>query len=96
MAEGWAGGEPAWAWRCFLRERACLTLTPAGQAYLRDVRPALVALERATANVMALKGQGDVLNVSVGASLGNHWLLRIFKGWLMAQVVQYAALQAVR
>ena len=45
---------------------------------------------------MALKGQGGVLNVSVGASLGNHWLLRIFKGWLMAQVVQYAALQAVR
>ena len=59
----------------FLRERACLVLTPAGQAYLSDVRPALMALERATANVMALKGQGGVLNVSVGASLGNHWLI---------------------
>jgi LysR family transcriptional regulator, glycine cleavage system transcriptional activator len=59
----------------FLRERASLTLTPAGQAYLSDVRPALLALERATANVMALKGQGGVLNVSVGASLGNHWLI---------------------
>jgi LysR family transcriptional regulator, glycine cleavage system transcriptional activator len=59
----------------FLRERASLTLTPAGQAYLNDVRPALLALERATANVMALKGQGGGLNVSVGASLGNHWLI---------------------
>ena len=59
----------------FLRERASLTLTPAGQAYLSDVRPALLALERATANVMALKGQGGGLNVSVGASLGNHWLI---------------------
>ena len=59
----------------FLRERASLTLTAAGQAYLSDVRPAMVALERATANVMALKGQGGVLNVSVGASLGNHWLI---------------------
>jgi LysR family transcriptional regulator, glycine cleavage system transcriptional activator len=59
----------------FLRERASLTLTPAGQAYLNDVRPALLALERATANVMALKGQGGALNVSVGASLGNHWLI---------------------
>ena len=59
----------------FLRERASLKLTSAGQAYLSDVRPALQALERATANVMALKGQGGVLNVSVGASLGNHWLI---------------------
>jgi LysR family transcriptional regulator, glycine cleavage system transcriptional activator len=59
----------------FLRERTSLTLTPAGQAYLNDVRPALLALERATANVMALKGQGGALNVSVGASLGNHWLI---------------------
>jgi LysR family transcriptional regulator, glycine cleavage system transcriptional activator len=59
----------------FLRERASLALTAAGQAYLSDVRPALLALERATANVMALKGQGGALNVSVGASLGNHWLI---------------------
>lgn len=59
----------------FLRERSSLSLTSAGQAYLADVRPALLALERATANVMALKGQGGALNVSVGASLGNHWLI---------------------
>jgi LysR family transcriptional regulator, glycine cleavage system transcriptional activator len=59
----------------FVRERNSLSLTPAGQAYLADVRPALLALERATANVMALKGQGGALNVSVGASLGNHWLI---------------------
>jgi LysR family transcriptional regulator, glycine cleavage system transcriptional activator len=59
----------------FVRERNSLGLTPAGQAYLVDVRPALLALERATANVMALKGQGGALNVSVGASLGNHWLI---------------------
>jgi LysR family transcriptional regulator, glycine cleavage system transcriptional activator len=59
----------------FVRERASLALTPAGTAYLADVRPALVALERATAHVMALKGRGGSLNLSVGSSFANHWLI---------------------
>jgi LysR family transcriptional regulator, glycine cleavage system transcriptional activator len=59
----------------FTRDRASLTLTPAGNAYLADVRPALLALERATAHVMALKGRGGSLNLSVGSSLANHWLI---------------------
>jgi LysR family transcriptional regulator, glycine cleavage system transcriptional activator len=57
------------------RRRDGLQLTPAGQAYLAEVEPALRSLERATANVMALKGAGGVLNLSIPASWGNHWLI---------------------
>ncbi len=57
------------------RRRDGLQLTPSGQAYLAEVEPALRLLERATSNVMALKGQGGVLNLSIPASWGNHWLI---------------------
>lgn len=59
----------------FLRQRTRLVLTPAGQSYLNDVWPALVALDRATASVMALKGRGGRLNLSVGSSFANYWLI---------------------
>ena len=59
----------------FRRQRAALVLTDAGQAFLDEVRPALAALGRATSGVMALKGQGGPLNLSVGSSLGNDWLI---------------------
>jgi LysR family transcriptional regulator, glycine cleavage system transcriptional activator len=59
----------------FARERAALQLTDAGRAFLGDITPALQALERATAGVMALKGKGGPLNLSVASSLGNHWLI---------------------
>jgi len=59
----------------FLRQRATLGLTEAGRAYLDEVRPALASLERATVGVMALKGHGGPLNLSVASSLGNHWLI---------------------
>jgi LysR family transcriptional regulator, glycine cleavage system transcriptional activator len=57
------------------RRRDGLQLTPPGQAYLQEIEPALRLLERATSNVMALKGQGGVLNLSIPASWGNHWLI---------------------
>jgi LysR family transcriptional regulator, glycine cleavage system transcriptional activator len=57
------------------RRRDGLQLTPAGSAYLAEVEPALRILERATSNVMALKGLGGVLNLSIPASWGNHWLI---------------------
>jgi DNA-binding transcriptional LysR family regulator len=57
------------------RRREGLQLTPSGQAYLAEIESALRQLERATSNVMALKGQGGVLNLSIAASWGNHWLI---------------------
>jgi LysR family transcriptional regulator, glycine cleavage system transcriptional activator len=57
------------------RRRDGLQLTPAGSAYLSEIAPALRILERATSNVMALKGMGGVLNLSIPASWGNHWLI---------------------
>jgi LysR family glycine cleavage system transcriptional activator len=59
----------------FLRQRAHLVLTPAGRAYLTELQPALAALDRATAGVMALKGRGGRLNLSVSSSLANYWLI---------------------
>jgi DNA-binding transcriptional LysR family regulator len=59
----------------FLRRRERLVLTDAGASYLEEVRIALQTLERATANLMALKGAGGRLTVSVASSLGNHWLI---------------------
>ena len=59
----------------FERRQSGLRLTPAGSSYLAEIEPALRALERATSNVMALKGQGGVLNLSIPASWGNHWLI---------------------
>ncbi len=57
------------------RRQGGLQLTPPGHAYLSEIEPALRLLERATSNVMALKGQGGVLNLSIPASWGNHWLI---------------------
>jgi LysR family glycine cleavage system transcriptional activator len=59
----------------FLRQPDALRLTEAGAVYLDEVRPALASLERATVGVMALKGQGGPLNLSVASSLGNYWLI---------------------
>ena len=59
----------------FVRRRDALKLTEAGRFYLDEVTPLLQRLERATSNVMALKGRGGVLALSVGASLGSHWLI---------------------
>ena len=61
--------------KLFVRRRDALVLTEAGRYYLDEIAPLLQRLERATANVMALKGRGGVLTLSVGASLGSYWLI---------------------
>ncbi len=61
--------------RLFVRKREALVLTEAGRYYLDEIAPLLQRLERATANVMALKGRGGLLTLSVGASLGSYWLI---------------------
>lgn len=59
----------------FMRQRDALVPTPAGRYYLDEVGPLLQRLERATANVMALKGRGGALALSVAASFGTYWLI---------------------
>jgi LysR family transcriptional regulator, glycine cleavage system transcriptional activator len=66
------------------RRRDGLKLTPAGTAYLSEIEPALRMLERATSNVMALKGIGGVVNLSIPASWGNHWLIPRLGGFTQA------------
>lgn len=61
--------------RLFVRKREALVLTEAGRYYLDEIAPLLQRLERATANVMALKGRGGLLTLSVGTSLGSYWLI---------------------
>jgi len=61
--------------KLFTRRREALALTDAGRYYLGEVAPLLQRLERATVNVMALKGRGGSLSLSVGASLGAYWLI---------------------
>ena len=61
--------------KLFVRRRDALALTEAGRYYLDEIAPLLQRLERATANVMALKGRGGLLTLSVGASLGSYWLI---------------------
>lgn len=61
--------------KLFTRRREALALTDAGRYYLGEVGPLLQRLERATANVMALKGRGGDLSLSVGASVGTYWLI---------------------
>jgi DNA-binding transcriptional LysR family regulator len=59
----------------FTRQRDALVPTPAGRYYLDEIGPLLQRLERATANVIALKGRGGALALSVGASIGSYWLI---------------------
>jgi DNA-binding transcriptional LysR family regulator len=59
----------------FVRQRDALVPTSAGRYYLDEVGPLLQRLERAPAHVMALKGRGGALALSVGASIGTYWLI---------------------
>lgn len=61
--------------RLFVRRKAAPVLTEAGRYYANEIAPLLARLERAAANVMALKGRGGLLTLSVGASLGSYWLI---------------------
>jgi DNA-binding transcriptional LysR family regulator len=59
----------------FVGRRDAMALTDAGREYLTEIAPLLQRLERATVNVMALKGRGGSLSLSVGSSVGNYWLI---------------------
>ena len=59
----------------FVRRRDAMTLTDAGREYIAEIEPLLKRLERATVNVMALKGKGGALSLSVGSTIGNYWLI---------------------
>lgn len=61
--------------RLFTRRRESLVPTDAGRYYLDEIAPLLQRLERATVNVMAFKGRGGALSLSVGASVGAYWLI---------------------
>ncbi|WP_253278304.1 LysR substrate-binding domain-containing protein [Variovorax paradoxus] len=67
--------------KLFTRRREALALTDAGRYYLGEVAPLLQRLERATANVMALKGRGGELTLSCGASVGSYWLIPRLPGF---------------
>ena len=49
----------------FVRRRAGLQLTVAGQAYWREISPALRQIERATQDIATHKGLGGALNLTV-------------------------------
>lgn len=59
----------------FVGRRDAMALTDAGREYLAEIAPLLRRLERATVRVMTLKGRGGSLSLSVGASVGNYWLI---------------------
>ncbi|MBB3007383.1 LysR substrate-binding domain-containing protein [Cupriavidus alkaliphilus] len=67
--------------RLFTRRRDALVLTDAGRYYLNEIAPLLQRLERATANVIALKGRGGALSLSAGASVGTYWLIPRLPGF---------------
>ena len=59
----------------FVRRRAGLQLTVAGQAYWREISPALRQIERATQDIATHKGLGGALNLSAASSFGTLWLI---------------------
>lgn len=61
--------------RLFRRLGRRLELTEAGLAYLSKVRAGLSLLESATAALMALRGQGGVINLSVPPTFASQFLI---------------------
>lgn len=59
----------------FVRRRTGLELTPAGRSYWETTAPLLHQLARATENMIATEGKGEVFNLSVSSTLGNYWLM---------------------
>lgn len=59
----------------FLRTPRGLEPTPAGRAYLADVRPLLQLLERATVDLATHHGRGGRLVLSVTSSFAAYWLV---------------------
>ncbi len=59
----------------FVRRRAGLQLTVAGQAYWREISPALRQIERATQDIATHKGLGGALHLTAASSFGTLWLI---------------------
>ena len=68
----------------FHRIRQRIVLTPAGEAYLAKVRPALDRLEAATLELKAFKGAGGVLNLAILPTFGTKWLIPRIPGFSAA------------
>ncbi|WP_406622616.1 LysR substrate-binding domain-containing protein [Acidovorax sp. SDU_ACID1] len=60
--------------KLFLRKSTGLELTDAGATYLNTTRPAMAALESATAQLMSYGGAGGALNLSVPPTFAAQWL----------------------
>lgn len=56
------------------RRRESLVATPAGRAYLAEIRPLLHRLERATSDIALHQGRGGRLNLAAPSSFCNYWL----------------------
>jgi LysR family glycine cleavage system transcriptional activator len=57
----------------FLRERQTVRLTPAGEAYARDIRDALRRISTASLNLRA-NPSGGTLNLAILPTFGTRWL----------------------
>lgn len=66
------------------RRRESLVATPAGQAYLAEVRPLLLRLERATTDIALHQGRGGRLQLSAPSSFCNYWLAPRLSGFVNA------------
>ena len=60
--------------KLFIRKATGLELTEAGATYLNATRPAMAALESATAQLMSYGGDGGSLNLSVPPTFAAQWL----------------------
>ncbi|MBW8618788.1 MAG: LysR family transcriptional regulator, partial [Hyphomicrobiales bacterium] len=59
----------------FVRVRQRISLTPAGTAYVEEVRDALNRLSAATLNAVAFKGAGGPLALAILPTFGTRWLI---------------------
>jgi DNA-binding transcriptional LysR family regulator len=69
-----AGLENYLGQKLFIRKASGLELTEAGATYLNATRPAMAALESATAQLMSHGGDGGTLNLSVPPTFAAQWL----------------------
>jgi len=67
----------------FHRERQTVRLTPAGEAYARDIRDALRRIAAASLNLRA-NPQGGTLNLAILPTFGTRWLAPRLPGFLAA------------
>jgi len=61
--------------RLLVRQRSGLVLTPAGSAFLSEIRPLLSRLERAIHDLRSHGGRGGRLRLSVASTFATHWLI---------------------